>query len=154
MIGYGIACLVVCALSFSDRRAMPFAFIILAGWLFGAVSGAISEDAWRLWPAISAVSATALYAFHLRDPDRRWALVSAVAGAMLLLDVLYLGFRWQRVPIEVEYSRALDFGLSVQLLIIGYQGAINGWVGFWDRVRGGVDKRHGLAGASVRKEAE
>lgn len=132
MISYGLACVVVCALSYFDARARPFAFVIMLGWLSGYCLGVVAPDsAYRLWPLISLVSGVVLYSFWLQDRQAKWKAVSLLAGVMLCLDVLYLGLRWQRVPVELEYSRALDFCLAVQLVLIGWKGAINAGVGLW-----------------------
>lgn len=151
---YGLACLLVCVLSLADRRAFPFALTILSGWLVGYAALQLSPtDYWRLWPLLSAASAVVLTWLWRRDPDWRWKAVAALAGVMLLLDVAYLGFRWQRVPIEVEYARALDICLLVQLLLTGFRGAINGWVGLWGGVRGRLAGWPVVGHASHRKEA-
>lgn len=149
MIQYGLACLLVCVLSLADRRALPFAVVILSGWMIGYVTG-FHPDGWRLWPLISATSAVALTYFWHRDPDWRWKAIAALAGTMLFLDVLYLGLRWQRVPVELQYSRALDFCLLAQLALVGYRGGINVGNSLWSRMRGRLD-RGPLAGHATRK---
>lgn len=154
MIQYGLACLLVCVLSLADRRAFPFALTILSGWLVGYAALQLSPtDYWRLWPILSAASAIVLTWLWRRAPDWRWKAVASLAGVMLLLDVAYLGFRWQRVPIEVEYARALDICLSVQLLLIGFRGAINVGCGLRDWLRGCMAGGPLVGHASHRKEA-
>jgi hypothetical protein len=154
MIHYGLACMFVCVLSLADRRAIPIALTVLVGWTTAYLFGlAVPEWAWRTWAPISAVSAILLTWFWHRDPDWRWKAVASLAGVMLLLDVAYLGFRWQRVPIEVEYSRALDFCLSLQLLLIGFRGVTNGWNSFWRRLFRGLG-RGGLVGHEAYRKAD
>lgn len=154
MIHYGLACMFVCVLSLADRRAIPIALTVLVGWTTAYLFGlAVPEWAWRTWAPISAVSAILLTWFWHRDPDWRWKAVASLAGVMLFLDVAYLGFRWQRVPIEVEYSRALDFCLSAQLLLIGFRGAINAGIGFWRGLCGRMARGSMAGDPAYRKEA-
>lgn len=133
MIGYGIACLAVLALSFFDRRAMPYAFVILLGWVAGFMG-------WQYWPLVSLVSASTLFWLHIYRPIPVSPAVAALAALMLIADVIYLWFRWQRIPIEVEYATALNIGLTCQLVLVGHVGAINGGdlLGSWlsGRLRG------------------
>lgn len=119
MIEYGIACtaVVVIALMF-ERRAVPFALTILAGWCAGFLAP-------QWWPWISVASGLALFWFMKRDFHWRWAAVTALAGTMLLLDLIYLWFRWKGFHIEVEYANALTRGLEAQLLLTGIGGVGN-----------------------------
>ena len=153
MIHYGLACLFVCVLSLADRRAIPFALTIFAGWIVGYIGGLVTPDAWRMWPLISAVSGIILTQFYILDRNWRWKAVASLAGAMLLLDLLYLGFRWQRIPIEVEYSRALDIALVVQLLLVGYRGGINVGIGLLSWLRRGMG-RGSLVGHTAHRKAQ
>lgn len=126
MIQYGIACLLVCLLALPDKRVMPFALTISAGWVSAAILGKLSPDhAWMAWPFISAVSGVILYRLSQRYRFW-WAMpVAALAGAMLMLDGLYVVCRYLGVQIEVEYSRALDLALIAQLSLIGYGGLVS-----------------------------
>lgn len=142
IVGFGIALLVVCALSLFDRRAMPYAFTLLLGWLAGLSLG------WQSWPLISLMSATTLFWLHINRTTRYSALVASLASAMLLADVVYLWFRWQRAPVEVEYAYALDLGLICQLGLVGYGGGINAWLRFWGWCV------HSLRGPRVRYRSE
>lgn len=147
MIEYGLACLFVCALSFFDRRASPYAFTILIGWSVAYWLGLVTpETAWRSWSLISLLSASALFWLHLRRPIPGSAAIASIAAVMLALDVAYLWFRWHGVRVEVEYSQALDAGLICQLLLIGAGGIANGWVGVRTWVSGGLRRRRGLRG--------
>lgn len=138
---FGLACALVCGLSYFDRQARPFAVTLLAGWLAGFFP-------WTFWPLISLMSATTLFWLHINRTTRYSALVASLASAMLLADVVYLWFRWQRAPVEVEYAYALDLGLICQLGLVGYGGGINAWLRFW---RWCV---HSLRGPRVRYRSE
>lgn len=133
MIGYGIACVLVCALSLFDKRAIPYAIVIFLGWIAGFAG-------WQYWPLVSLVSASALFWLHIYRPIPVSPAVAALAALMLCADVIYLWFRWQRIPIEVEYGTALNIGLTCQLVLIGHVGAINAgdMLGSWlsSRLRG------------------
>ena len=147
MIEYGLACVLVCLLSFLDRRASPYALTILTGWTVAYVLGLlIPETAWRSWSVISLFSASVLFWLHLRRPIPGSAAIASIAAVMLALDVAYLWFRWHGVRVEVEYSHALDAGLICQLLLIGAGGIANGWVGVRAWVSGGLRRRGGLRG--------
>lgn len=150
MIEYGAACLLVCALTYFDRRAAPFALTILTGWVLGFL-GPLA------WPWISAGSVLTMTWLSLRYPHWRWTAVTMIAAFMLLLDLIYFWFRWRGVHIEVEYASALDWCLKAQLLLIGFLGAWNGIVllGSWgrDNLRGGNRLAIGRLVRIVRKEA-
>lgn len=150
MIEYGAACLLVCILTYFDRRAAPFAFTILSGWLLGFL-GPLA------WPWISAASVVTLFWLASHDDQWRWKVVTGLAAFMLLLDVIYFWFRWQGLHIEVEYAQALDWCLKAQLVLIGFMGLWNGIVllGSWgrDHLRGGNRLAIGRLVRSVRKEA-
>lgn len=121
MIEYGVAILVVLALTALDRRATPFALVILAGWLAGFLG-------WQFWAGISLVCGLTFFWLFLKDRDRRWATVTAIEGAALFVDVLYLWFRWRGIDVGVEYANALTFGLICKLALIGSGGLWNGVV--------------------------
>ncbi len=115
---FGLACLIVCGLSYFDRQARPYALTLLAGWLLGFFP-------WQFWPLVSLLSATTLFWLHLNRTTRYSAMVASLACLMLLADVIYLWFRWQKIPVEVEYAHALDLGLICQLGLVGYGGGIS-----------------------------
>lgn len=121
MIEYGVACLVVLALSLLDKRATPFALTILGGWLSGFLG-------WQFWAVISLVCGLTFFWLFLNDRQWKWGLVAAIEGASLALDILYLWFRWRGIPIEVEYANALTFGLVLKLALVGSGGLLNGWI--------------------------
>lgn len=124
-LAFGLACFLVCGLSCYDKPARPFAFVLLAGWIAGFCP-------WQLWPLVSLASASALFWLHLHRTTSWSAWVASLAGVMLLADVIYLWFRWQKIPVEVEYAEALDLGLICQLGLVGYRGGINAWLRLWD----------------------
>lgn len=145
MILYGIACLAVLVLSLPDRRVMPFALVILAGWIAGFLTGYASpHDAWRVWPVISSLSSVALYALWRQHGFWWGGLAAACAASMLLLDGFYLWSLGQGLQIEVEYSRALDAMLLVQLALVTI-GGHRGRVGLVHRLRDRLGRAH-LAG--------
>lgn len=154
MIGYGIACVIVCLLSAFDRRAMPFGLTILCGWLVGFMSSwADSQDAMlRAWVLISLVSSLILFSLYRLDQQKRWLMVAAIAGAMLMLDVVYLELRRRGIPAEVQYSKALDAGLTAQLLLIGYRGAWNAISLFRNRMRRHLHRGRVAAEPSAARE--
>lgn len=121
MLEYGAACLIVCALSYFDRRAAPYAFTIATGWALGFLG-------WQFWPLISTGLACVTFWLHIKRTTEWSAAVSSLAAMMLLADVVYLWLRWHNVRVEVEYGHALDVGLICQLLLIGHKGALNGMV--------------------------
>src|SRR6476660_3451196 len=115
MIGYGIACLVVVALSAFDRRAMPFALILTAGWLLGFL------PAWT-WPFISIASGTALISMmDHRSPTWAYVIVSCVP-IMLLCDAAYFGLLTNNVYVGEQYAGALNALFAVQLIACGWPG--------------------------------
>ncbi len=132
---------------------MLFGLTIFAGWLFSCALGLVFPDwAWRSWPAVSAASGIALTALWKRYGFPWGRAVAALAGAMLLLDGVYLGYRSQNVPVEVAYSRALDAALLCQLILIGGAGVRSDWVGFLGRVRGRLGRRARMAHARQGSE--
>lgn len=157
MIGYGIACLIVCCLSAFDRRAMPFALTVLLGWLVGYVAGWGNnpEAILKAWMTISLVSSLVLFSLYRLDQQRRWMIVAAIAVAMLGIDVIYSWLRLNGIPAEIAHSKALDAGLTAQLFLIGYRGACNAGVLFWRGVRRYLPRRRMAAvpTASRKKEA-
>jgi hypothetical protein len=164
VIGYGIACLIVCLLSAFDRRAMPFAITILSGWLVGYMTtwGEDGGAILKAWMTISTVSALVLYGFsrldheaHRSSPQRRWFVVTAIAVAMLCLDVIFAAYRARGVDIAPQHSKALDVGLIAQLVLIGQRGAINAGAVFWRRLPRHLFRRRVAAvpAASRKKEA-
>lgn len=128
MIFYGLACLSVVVLSLADRRALPFALTLLGGWLVGFCLGWLLPDsAWKVWPAISAFSSIALFSLWKKHGVWWGGATAACAASMLLLDGFYLWSRGQGLQIEVEYSRALDAMLLVQLALVtigGHRGRV------------------------------
>jgi len=132
---------------------MLFALTILAGWSLAYTLGLAFPDwAWRSWPAVSAVSGVTLTALWKRYRFPWAKAVAALAGAMLLLDGVYLGYRSQNVPVEVAYSRALDAALIGQLVLIGMAGVRSDWVGFLGRLRSCLGRIPRLA--NVRQGSE
>jgi hypothetical protein len=139
VIEYGVACLVVLALSLADRRVTLYALTILVGWAAGFTAYKISpEESWRIWPLISMVSALCLLGLSRRHAFWWSKPVAALAGAMLMLDGLYVVMRYQSVQIEVEYARALDLALIAQLSLIGWGGLRGGWGVLLARMRGSL----------------
>ena len=125
MIEYGVSCLVVCALSLLDKRAMLYALTLSGGWLLGFGPP-------EAWPAISlGICAVTLF---LCRRDRTWwgAAIHAIAVGMLLMDVVYWSFLVQGTYIGVEYAMALNLGLAAQLILVGSRGAKRGWSGLLD----------------------
>jgi hypothetical protein len=134
VIGYGIALLAVCLLSLLDRRSLPFALILLAGWLAGFAG-------FQYWTVISILSGLAL-ALALRRCSPLWArIIASCVPVMLLCDVVYFWALYRGVYIGTEYARCLDLLLSVQLLACSYPGARRGgrllvvWLNRIDRRR-------------------
>ncbi len=145
MIEYGIALLVVCGLSFFDKRAMPYALTLLAGWLLGFGPA-------EAWPAIS-LGICLMTLIQCRKDGTSWgAAIHAIAVGMLLMDVVYWSMLVQGVYIGVEYAETLNAGLTAQLILVGYQGVKNGWIGLLDWRGSGV-RRDALSGARHAKEA-
>lgn len=145
MIEYGIALLVVCALSVLDKKAMPYALTLSVGWLAGFAGAAF-------WPAISFGICSATLLLYRREPTWWGQAVHLLAVAMLLADVLYWACVVQGAYIGVEYAYALNVGLALQLLLVGHQGAINGWIGLRDLCRRGLRHRS-LRGMRHAEEA-
>lgn len=149
MIEYGAACLLVCVLTYFDRRAAPYAFTIMAGWILGFI-GPLA------WPWISTGSVLTMAWLNQRNPHWRWRIVTLIAAFMLALDLIYFWFRWRGVHIEVEYAMTLDWCLKAQLVLIGFMGLWNGIVllGSWgrDHLRGGDRLAVGRLVRGVRKE--
>jgi hypothetical protein len=132
VIGYGIALLAVCLLSILDRRSLPFALILLVGWLAGFAG-------FRYWTVISILSGLSL---ALARCSPLWArIIASCVPVMLLCDVVYFWALYRGVYIGVEYARGLDLLLSVQLLACSYPGARRGgrllvvWLNRIDRRR-------------------
>lgn len=111
-----------------------------------------TEAMLRAWVMISLVSSLILFSFYRLDQQRRWLMVAAIAGAMLMLDVLYLELRRRGIPAEVQYSKALDAGLTAQLLLIGYRGAWNAVSLFRNRMRDYIRRRRVAAEPSAARE--
>lgn len=106
----------------------------------------------RAWVMVSLVSSLILFSFYRLDQQRRWLIVSAIAGAMLMLDVIYLELRRRGIPAEVQYSKALDAGLTAQLLLIGYRGAWNAFSLLRDWVRDHIRRRRVAAEPAPARE--
>lgn len=136
MISYGLACAFVLALSWFDRRSMPFALVLGAGWILGFL------PAWT-WPLISIASGTALIALmDHRSPLWAYVIVSCVP-VMLLCDAMYFGLLHNGVYVGREYAGALNVLLAVQLAACGWPGGRRGvrslvlWISRVDRGRMG-----------------
>jgi hypothetical protein len=118
MIEYGIACGIVVLLSLANRDALPWAILLLCGWVAGFAGHAF-------WPYIS-LSICLVTLFWFLDKPTQWkAGVHAVADVMFALDVWYLWQLNQGVYAGVEYANALTLGLIVQLALVGWQGVGN-----------------------------
>lgn len=119
MTVFGLALLWVCALSLLDKRALPWAMILAAGWVAG-FSG------YQWWPVISLASGS-LMAFLLHSRSPAWALVCAsCVPLMLICDAAYLWALAQNVYLGVEYATALNVLFTVQLLAVGWPGGRRG----------------------------
>lgn len=118
MIAYGLACLLVCVLSLADRRALPWALVISAGWVAG-FSGP------SYWPLISLCVCIATLFLFLNNPTKTGSAVHALAVVMLALDVWYYANLYAGRYVGVEYAQALNAGLIAQLVLIGMRGGIN-----------------------------
>jgi hypothetical protein len=142
---------------------MPFALTIFCGWLVGYMTtwGDDGGAILKAWMTISTVSALVLYGFSVLDhdkhrhaPQRRWFVVTALAVAMLCLDVIFAAYRARGVDIAPQHSKALDAGLVAQLALIGHRGAINVGTVFWRRLPRHLFRRHVAAIPTASREKE
>lgn len=138
MIVYGIACLIVFALSLMDRRAMSYAFVLAVGWIVGFAGV-------EIWPAISLIGGVIMFALFLNNPIWWKAGICACTVPMLALDVLYWHLLAQEIYIGEEYAQALNVLFAVQLFLAGYPGARHGATRIlaWRSTR--LHRSHGLA---------
>lgn len=119
MIEYGVALLVVCALSLLDRRSLPYALTLSGGWLAG-----FAGVEW--WPFISIASGFVLTCLLThRSPLWAW-LIAACVPLMLLCDAAYLLGLANNVYLGVEYANTLNVLFAVQLLAGGWPGGRRG----------------------------
>lgn len=119
MIEYGVALLVVCALSLLDRRSLPYALTLAAGWLAG-FAGA------EFWPFISIASGFVLVCLlNHKSPTWAWVIACCVP-LMLLCDGVYLWGLANNVYLGVEYATALNVLFAVQLFAVGWPGGRRG----------------------------
>lgn len=119
MIGFGIALAVVCALSLFDRRALPYALLLSAGWLLGFGPA-------EAWPFVSILSGLG-FVWLLRKGGPPWAWIAACCvPPMLLCDAIYFWMLSQGVYLGPEYATTLNTLFAVQLLAIGWPGALRG----------------------------
>jgi len=124
VIEYGLALLALCALCLMDRRALPFALILLSGWLLGFLPV-------EFWPLISIASGTAMILFlNHRSPFLHWLIVCCVPP-MLYCDAVYFWMLSRGVYFGVEYANTLNAFLWVQMMACGFTGGkrLVGFVG-------------------------
>ena len=119
MIEYGVALFAVCALSLLDKRAMPYALTLSAGWLAGFAG-------YEWWPTISVASGCVM-AWLLSRHSPLWAVIIACCiPLMLICDAAYLWGLSNNVYWGEQYAATLDKLLQVQILAAGWPGGRRG----------------------------
>lgn len=115
MIEYGIASLVVVALSLLHRPAMPYAITLAGGWLAGFLPV-------EVWWFIS-LTQGAIWACLLTHRSPAWQRLCAICTPIsLMCDGWYWLNYYNNQYVGVEYANALNVLFILQLACVGFPG--------------------------------